>query len=37
MVTCGTYLKEPVYRGAERMEYLCDLLLDLAEKYQWEL
>jgi len=37
IVTCGTYLKKAVYRGTDRLEYLCDLLLDLAEKYQWEL
>ena len=30
-------MKEPVYRGAQRLEYLCDLLLGLAEKYKWDL
>jgi len=37
MVTAGTYLKQPVFRSAQRLEYLCDLLLELAEKYQWQL
>ena len=37
MVTAGTYLKTPFFRGAQRLEYLCDTLLELAEKYQWSL
>jgi len=37
MVTAATYLKEPVFHGAERLEYLQDLLLELAEKHRWEL
>ena len=37
MVTAGTYLKRPTFGGAQRLEYLCDLLLELAEKYQWKL
>jgi REP-associated tyrosine transposase len=37
MVTAGTYLKQPLFRGAQRLEYLCDMLLELAEKYQWNL
>jgi len=37
MVTAGTYLKHPVFRGAQRLQYLCDLLLELAEKYHWDL
>ena len=37
MVTAGTYLKMPFFRGAQRLEYLCDTLLELAEKYQWNL
>jgi putative transposase len=36
-VTGGTYLKKPVFRGAQALEYLCDTLLGLAEKYNWEL
>ena len=37
MVTAGTYLKEPVFRGPDRLDYLCDKLLELAEQYQWTL
>ncbi len=37
MVTGGTYLKEPIYRGAQRLEFLCDLLLEISAKYQWQL
>jgi len=37
MVTAGTYLKQPIFRGAQRLECLCDLLLELAEKYGWDL
>ena len=37
MVTCGTYLKESHFRGEERLRYLCDSLLDLAAKHQWNL
>ena len=37
MVTGGTYLKEPFFRGADRLEYLCGLLLELAERYSWQL
>ena len=37
MVTAGTYLKKAVFRGGQRLEFLCDALLDLAEKYQWDL
>jgi putative transposase len=37
MVTAGTYLRLPVFRGAERLEYLCDMLLELAQKYGWDL
>ena len=33
MVTAGTYLKHPVFRGPERLKHLCDMLLELAEKY----
>lgn len=35
MVTAGTYLKTPFFRGPQRLEYLCDTLLELAEKYRW--
>ena len=37
IVTAGTYLKRKVFRGRLRLEFLCDALLDLAEKYQWAL
>ncbi len=37
MVTAGTYLKAPFFRGADRLEYLSGMLLDLAEKYLWQL
>ena len=37
MVTAGTYLKQPTFRRTERLDYLCDLLFSLAEKYQWQL
>ena len=37
MVTAGTYLKQPLFRGADRLGYLCEMLLELAEKYAWQL
>ena len=37
MVTGGTYLKEPFFRGDDRLDYLCGMLLELAEKYSWQL
>jgi putative transposase len=37
MVTAGTYLKRPFFRGAERLRYLCEMLLELADKYEWQL
>lgn len=37
MVTAGTYLKRSIFRGGMRLEFLCDTLLDLAERYKWEL
>ena len=37
MLTGGTYLKEPFFRGADRLDYLCGMLLDLGEKYSWQL
>jgi putative transposase len=37
MVTAASYLKRSIFRGADRLEYLCDSLLELAEKYHWEL
>ncbi len=37
MVTCGTYLKLPHFRSAERLRFLSDLLLHLADQYGWNL
>ncbi len=37
IVAASTYLKKPFFAGAKRLEYLCDQLLSLAEKYQWQL
>jgi putative transposase len=37
MVTAGTYFKKPLFRGADRLGYLCDMLLELAEQYAWQL
>jgi putative transposase len=37
IVTAGTYLKQPIFRVADRLEYLCDTLLELAERYGWSL
>ena len=36
-MTASTYLKKPFFTGAKRLEYLCDQLLSLADKYQWQL
>jgi putative transposase len=37
MVTCGTYLKRPWFRGAARLRFLCDTLLRLTAEYGWNL
>jgi putative transposase len=37
IVTAGTYLRLPIFRGAEALEYLCDTLLEVAERQQWSL
>jgi len=37
MVTCGTYLKRHHFRGSERLRFLCDSLLKLAQEYKWNL
>lgn len=37
MVTAGTYLKQPLFGGAERLGYLSEMLLHLAEEYAWQL
>ena len=37
MVTCGTYLKAHHFRGTERLEFLHDSLLGLAQNHGWNL
>jgi len=37
MVTSGTYLKKPLFRGADRLRYLCEMLLKLAAEHAWQL
>jgi putative transposase len=37
MVTAGTYQKVPYFYTPERLEFLQDTLLQLAEKYHWAL
>jgi putative transposase len=37
MVTAGTYGKEPIFRGHDRLHFLCDKLLELAEIHAWTL
>jgi len=37
MVTAGTYQKDHLFRGPERLKILHDTLLTLAVKYQWDL
>ncbi|HEV2417734.1 MAG TPA: hypothetical protein VGX94_08025 [Terriglobia bacterium] len=37
MVTAGTYLKEPLFHGEERLRYLCRTLLDLGQESGWAL
>ena len=37
MVTCGTYLKQHHFRGAERLQFLCEALLRTAAEYNWNL
>ena len=37
MVTAGTYQKEPYFRSSRRLEWLCDALLNAAQKHGWEL
>jgi len=37
MVTCGTYLKHPWFRGTGRLRFLCDALLSMAAKHKWNL
>ncbi|HWT77283.1 MAG TPA: hypothetical protein VN648_00550, partial [Candidatus Methylomirabilis sp.] len=35
MLTSGTYLKQPWFRGTQRLRFLCDALLRLATEYGW--
>ncbi|HTB92722.1 MAG TPA: transposase [Candidatus Sulfotelmatobacter sp.] len=37
MVTAGTYLKLPVFQTSEALTFLTNLLLELAESYDWRL
>ena len=37
MVTSGTYLKRPWFRGTDRLRFLCDALLRWAGEYEWNL
>ena len=37
IVTSGTYLKQPWFRGTDRLQLLCDALLRLAAEYEWNL
>jgi putative transposase len=37
IVTGATYLKRPTFAGRRRLEFLCNMLLELAEKYHWRL
>jgi REP-associated tyrosine transposase len=37
MATAGTYLKFPLFQTVETLTYLTNLLLELAESYDWRL
>lgn len=37
VVTGATHLKRPLFRGSERLAYLCDSLLKLAAGHGWRL
>jgi putative transposase len=37
IVTAGTYLKEPFFHSARRLNFLCETLLLLAKQEGWEL
>jgi REP-associated tyrosine transposase len=37
MVTAGTYGKQPFFRSPDRLDFLCDMLFDLAAAYGWQL
>ena len=37
MVTAGNYLKKPLFGDSTQLTQLCDLLLRLADQYNWRL
>ncbi len=37
MVTAGTYRKQPFFAAPDRLDYLCDSLLNFCEKFGWQL
>ena len=37
IVTAGTYRREPLFRSAKRLTYLCESLLHFAESHDWKL
>lgn len=37
IVTAGTYQKQPFFRSAQRLTYLCESLLHMAASYAWKL
>jgi putative transposase len=37
MVTAGTYRKVALFNTSARLDFLCQTLFDLAEKYGWQL
>jgi putative transposase len=37
MVTAGTYKKQPLFGGAERLNYVSTALLTLAHEYGWQM
>jgi putative transposase len=37
MVTSGTYLKQPWFRGTDQLRFLCESLLRLAGEYKWNV
>jgi len=37
MVTVGTYQKQPLFRTARRLTFLCEQLMGLAQQYSWKL
>ena len=37
ILTAGTYQKQLFFRSRERLNFLCGVLLELAEEYEWKL